>query len=203
MIKTIVFDLGGVYFTLGTRIALPELYKRIEAPQEKIREVFTGHNKKEGWLFRKGKITKEEFWERAKRKLNIDGEKAYKVRELLYSSYKPQKGMKELVETLKENYKVMVFSGNIEDRVEYLDKRYGLYDLFDDLVFSFDFGLTKRDIEFYKILLKKIDCHPQECVCVDDSERVLALEKSLGMKTILFKDAKQLKSDLRKFGVKI
>jgi len=32
---------------------------------------------------------------------------------------------------------------------------------------------------------------------------VLGIAKSFGLKTILFKNPKQLKSDLRKFGVKI
>ena len=203
MIKTIVFDLGGVYFTLGTRIALPELYKRIEAPQEKIREVFTGHNRKEGWLFRKGKITKEEFWELAVKKLKINKKQIEKLREIWHSSYKPNTGMENLVQKLRKNYRVIVFSGNIKERVDYLDKKYGLYDDFDDFVFSFDFGLTKRDVKFYKILLKKIKSKPRECVCIDDSQRVLALEKSFGMKTILFKNAKQVKADLKKLGVKI
>jgi HAD superfamily hydrolase (TIGR01509 family) len=111
--------------------------------------------------------------------------------------------MEELVRKLRKNYRVIVFSGNIRERIEYLDKKYGLYDKFDELVFSFDTGLSKREMKMYDILLERINCKPQECVCIDDSEGVLEIEKSLGMKTILFKDAEQLKEELRKLGVNI
>ena len=200
MIKTIVFDLGGVFFTSGTQIALKKTYKFVDVSRKKVNEVFRGPKRK---LHGKGKITKEEFWKEAQKKLKISKSQVLKLEEIWHSSYKPNKGMEGIVKKLRKNYRVIVFSGNIKERVEYLDKKYGLYDRFDELLLSYEEGTNKREIKFYKILLKRIMCKPKECVCIDDSERVLALEKSLGMKTILFKDAKQLKSDLKKLGVKV
>ena len=200
MIKTIVFDLGGVFFTSGTQIALKKTYKFVDVSKKKVNEVFRGSKRK---LHGKGKITREEFWKEAQKKLKINKNQALRLEEIWHSSYKPNKGMEGIVKKLRKNYRVIVFSGNIRERVEYLDKKYGLYDRFDELLLSCEEGTNKREIKFYKILLKRIRCKPKECVCIDDSERVLALEKSLGMKTILFKNAKQLKSDLKKLGIKV
>jgi len=44
---------------------------------------------------------------------------------------------------------------------------------------------------------------PEECILVDDGQFVLDIAKSFGIKTILFKSPKQLKSDLRKLDIKI
>lgn len=203
MIKTIVIDLGGVYFKNGTKIALPKIYKLVNVPKEKVDEIFCVYPKKEGWLYRRGKITKRKFWNVAIEKLKIGKELVPKLQEIWHSAYKPIKGMKGLVLKLRKNYRVIAFSGNIKERVEYLNEKYGLYNDFDEFVLSFKVGFNKQEREFYKILLKKIECKPKECVYIDDYHKFLDIGKSLGMKTILFKNAKQLKSDLRKLGIKI
>jgi len=146
MIKTIIIDLGGVYFENGTKIALSEIYKLVKVPTEKVDEIFCGYPKKEGWLYRRGKITKKKFWNAAIKKLKIDKKLVPKLQEIWNSSYKPMKGIKEVVAKLRENYKVIAFSGNIKERVEYLNKKYGLYKDFDDFVLSFRVGFTKREI---------------------------------------------------------
>jgi HAD superfamily hydrolase (TIGR01509 family) len=206
MIKAIVIDLGGVYFENGTKIALPKIYKLVKAPKKKIDEIFCGYPYKEGWLYRRGKITKKKFWNAAVKKLKINKKLTPKLQEIWNSSYKPIKGMKEIVTKLRRNYKVIAFSGTTKERVAYQNKKYGLLKDFDDFVLSFKVGFTKREIEFYKILLKRLEkmkCRPEECILIDDGKFVLDIAKSFGLKTILFKNPKQLKADLKKFGVKI
>jgi HAD superfamily hydrolase (TIGR01509 family) len=111
--------------------------------------------------------------------------------------------MKELVSELRKNYKVVAFSGNIKERIKYLNEKYKLNKDFDDFVLSFDVGFDKREKEFYRILLEKIKCKSKECLFVDDRQDFLNIAKLLGIKTIPFKNAEQLKFDLRKFGIKI
>ncbi len=203
MIKTIVFDLGGVYFCSGTKVIFRHLNKLKFLPEDRKRKIdyiFTG---KEKALYGMGKLTRRQFWKAIAKKLQLSKNQLLRLEKIWHSSYKPNRGMRTLVRRLRKNYRVIVFSGNIKERVEYLHKKYGLLNEFDDFVFSFDFGTNKKEKKFYKILLKKIKCKPEECVCVDNSSQVLEMEKSLGMHTILFKNAKQLKTDLRKFNIKI
>jgi HAD superfamily hydrolase (TIGR01509 family) len=203
MIKTIVMDLGGVYFEAGTGIALQKIYKLVRVPKEKVDEIFEGHPKKEGWLYRRGKISKEKFWKSAVEKLEIDKEMVPNLQEIWHSSYKSIKGMKELASDLRKNYRVIAFSGNVKERMEYLNEKYNLNENFDDFVLSFDIGFTKQEIEFYRILLKKIRCRPEECVFIDDTQKFLDTARSFRMKTILFQSPEQLKSDLREIGVEV
>ena len=203
MIKIIAVDLGGVYFEAGTKIALKKIYKIINVSKEKVDEIFRSYPKKEGELYHKGKITKQKFWEAVVEKLKIGKEKIPELQEIWHSSYRPIEGMKDLVFKLRGNYKVVAFSGNIKERIEYLNKKYKLNEDFDDFVLSFDAGFDKREKEFYRILLEKTKCKLEECLFIDDRQDFLNVAKSLNIKTILFKNAQQLKSDLRKFGVKI
>lgn len=203
MIKIIVIDLGGVYFRSGTGIALGEICKLVNVPKDKVSEIFEASPGKEGFLYRKGKLTREQFWKVAVEKLKIDKNIVPKLQELWHSSYIPIKGMKELVSGLRENYKVIAFSGNIKERIEYLNGKYHLEEDFDDFIFSFDHGFSKKEIEFYKVLLQRIGCEPEECIFIDDLQEFLDIAETFGLKTVLFKNPSQLKSDLRQFDVGI
>lgn len=203
MIKTIVFDLGGVYFGPGTKSMLEKLYKILGVSKETIDETFLGHYGKDASLYMKGKISREEFWEGVAKKLKIKKEMIPKFQQIWYSAYKPIKGMRKLVLELRKNYRVIAFSGNTEGRIEYLDKKYGLNNDFDAFVLSFDIGFGKGEVEFCEALLKKINCKPEECAYVDNTQRFLDVAKQFGIKTILFKNAEQVRQDLKKFGVEI
>lgn len=98
MIKAILFDLSGVYFSEGTKTGVGKIYSIIDAPKEKIDEIFFPHARKEGFLYRKGKLTEDEFWRLAMDKLNIDKNTALKLKDVLLSSFVPNPGMKELVQ---------------------------------------------------------------------------------------------------------
>jgi HAD superfamily hydrolase (TIGR01509 family) len=109
--------------------------------------------------------------------------------------------MKELIQNLRKNYKVVVLSNNIKERIDYLDEKYDLLRDFDAFVFSFKYGMTKRDINFFKKLLEIIKANVGECLFIDDKEECLETAKSLGMKTIFFKNIDNLIKELKSFGI--
>jgi HAD superfamily hydrolase (TIGR01509 family) len=202
-IKYIVCDLGGVYFSDGTKSAVEKIKNLYHADPRTVDELFKSSPRKEGYLFRIGKMEASEYWNVVSKKLDIPKEKIPEVRELWYGAYELDKDVEKIIESLRPKYKVVVFSGNIKERVEYLHKKHGILDKFDNFVFSYDHGLHKGDHGFVEKLLKEIDAHPSECVYIDDKDEYLDMGKRLGMKTILFHDAASLKDDLRKHGVEV
>ncbi len=204
MIKAIVFDLGGVYFSDGTKIALEKMFPLLNVSKERLEQLFHGKEGFLGGLFYRGKIEAEDFWKKISEELGISLSEALRLREIWYSSYVPNKGMNNLLQRLSKNYPLIVFSGNTKERVEYLEERYHFKQYFDAFVFSFDVGGTKKDKIFYEALLKQLNDKkvlPGEVVAVDNKERPLEIAASLGMKTVLFKDVTQLQQDLKRLGV--
>ena len=63
MIKTVIFDLGGVYFTDGTKEAIANISEEYGLGGAAVAGVFKGEI---GTAYRKGEISHEEFWIRAK-----------------------------------------------------------------------------------------------------------------------------------------
>jgi HAD superfamily hydrolase (TIGR01509 family) len=124
-----------------------------------------------------------------------------KIRKIWYDSYTPTKGMRKLISRLKNKYTLVVFSGNIRERVKYLDKKYGIYNKFDDFVMSYQYGYNKPEKGFYKALIKRIKCKPEECVLIDDRKESIDIAKSFGMNGLLFKNSEKLIKDLKSYGV--
>ena len=78
-----------------------------------------------------------------------------------------------------------------------------LYKRFGVVIVSCDVGLRKPDPKIYKLALKKLKLKPNQAVFVDNQEWNLKPAQKLGMKTILFKDNKQLIKALEKLEVRV
>ena len=64
--------------------------------------------------------------------------------------------------------------------------RHGIADLFDVVINSSEVGCCKPSLEFFRILLGRLGCEPQEVVFVDDDAVNAAAAASLGMRTVRF-----------------
>lgn len=79
----------------------------------------------------------------------------------------------------------------------------GFYKYFDPMVVSEEIGVKKPDRRAYEIAIERIGVDAEECVFVDNGRANVAAAEGFGMKGIHFKNAKQLKKDLKEHGVEI
>jgi len=201
-IKTIIFDLGGVYFTSGSILAIEKIKEIYNIEDEALlREIFTDKPTTEGNLLRKGLITIDEFEEQLFKKLGINRKERKHTRYIWFGSYCVHYGIEDLLQTLKKNYRLVIFSGNVRERIDYLDKKCNFLRYFDDTVFSFDYQKNKNDIEFYKELIKHLGCEPSESLLIDDEKKNILIARSLGINGIHYYYTEKLIDDLKKFNV--
>lgn len=195
MIKAVLFDLGGVYFEDGTVKFIKKLSKKTGLEYDKLYELFrTGKSLD----YRKNLITADEFfkWASAEIKHKVLPDD---LNLMWVSEYTEIREVKDIVVNLRSNgLKVTILSDNVPERIDYLQKKYGFLDLFDDVVLSYEVNLTKSSVEIFKLALGRINIKPAEAVFVDDSQKKLDVAKTLGIATILFSDRNKLASDLEK-----
>lgn len=79
----------------------------------------------------------------------------------------------------------------------------GLYDEFDELIFSYKVNLRKPDPRIYQLALDKLGVKAQDAFYVDDLMENVEAAKGLGMHGILFTSANELKEALKKLGVTV
>jgi HAD superfamily hydrolase (TIGR01509 family) len=107
--------------------------------------------------------------------------------------FKGEQLVPELVDYAKElkekGIKIFILSNNFKERTEYYLKKWPeLFSLFDGVYFSWKTGFVKSTLEAYKNLLDKNGLVAGECIFFDDSEKNVALAKSLGINAYIYED---------------
>lgn len=192
MIKVIIFDLGGVLFTNGTKKFIEDISRKYGLNRELVKEIMDGDV---GSQYREAKITRDEFWKIALEKLNIP-ESIDALEEQWISGYELIEGTKDIILELSKTYKVYYLSDNVRERVERIDNKYSFLTWFEDGIFSHEAGVRKPNPEIYKYVLRKAGVNPEEAVFIDDKQSALEPADKMGMKTILFKTPEELRENL-------
>jgi FMN phosphatase YigB (HAD superfamily) len=81
-------------------------------------------------------------------------------------------------------------------------KRTGLLKYIDYALFSFEIGVIKPDLKFFRIMRQKAKCRFNEMLMIGDKkgDDVIPARK-LGIQAIHFKNYPQLKERLKKFSI--
>jgi HAD superfamily hydrolase (TIGR01509 family) len=192
--RTIIFDLGGVYFGDGTRIAVDAISAEYKIERDAVEALLNGEPGKQ---YRIGKISAEQFWQRAKMSWNIE-DSSEKLSRIWCSSYQPNAAVVRLVERLKNaGHELLYLSDNTRERVSYLDERYSFLQRFDGGIFSHVVKRKKPDPIIYQLLLDRASHPASACVYIDDKPEFLGPAESLGMQVIAFKSASRLETRLK------
>ena len=192
MIKAIIFDLGGVLFTNGTKKFIQDMSSKYDIDPEIVKNIMDGDI---GSQYREAKITRDQFWEIVLEKLNIN-ENIKTLEDRWISGYNLIEGTKDIILDLAKKYKVYYLSDNVRERVERINDRYNFLSWFDDGVFSHEVGIRKPNPEIYRYILEKALVLPEEAVFVDDKQSALDPAREMGIATILFESPDQLRQKL-------
>jgi|ERR1700722_11996779 len=195
MIQAIVFDLGGVLFTNGTRLFAQYIATKHKKNQKEVYELLNYSDF--GNAYREGKITENEFYDNLKKELAIDDD-INELKQKWFDVYQVIEGTQKIINTLRQKYKVYFLSDNTKERVTYAHQQYGFLNWFDGGIFSHEVGVRKPHQKIYKITIEKIGLKPEEILFVDDKEINLPPAEKLGMKTILYVNPDQLREELKK-----
>jgi len=201
MIKNIVFDNGGVFvafcspvflskFEMYTDLSSDVLAKMLFDLQDSSRIEY-GHCSELDF------ITK--FKELSKISLSIK-----EILTMLYDSIIALPGTLLIAEKLSPNYNLFMLNNDYKERMVYEVKNYPHFNkYFKNRITSCDVGSMKPEEKIYKVLLERYNLIPEECVFIDDRPINIEAAKSFGFHGIVFKDASQLESDLKKLGIKL
>ena len=200
MIKTVIFDLGGVVLSRGLWLFRKYLVENFGVTDNETISVMI---KKYYKPFFSGKMNEEEYWKKCLGELNVKHDWK-ELRKILLGFYEPQRDLLELVTLLrKRGYVTGLLSDQTKEWWSELNSKYALEQHFDFCIISAEAGFSKPDERIYELVLDKSGSSSGKCVFIDDLEQNLEPARKLGMKTILFRSAKQLKEELVSLGVSL
>ena len=109
----------------------------------------------------------------------------------------PVEGVSDIVRELKEaGYKIYLLSNAGLKHSEYWNKIPGS-EYFDGILVSAYVKMVKPQPEIYKLLLEKFDLKAEECIFIDNNHLNLAGAHVVGMDTVIFKNAEDLRRRLK------
>ncbi len=207
-VKAIIFDIGGVlqigsiiekpvkrhthyvheFIAKKLKISLDQYFDSIDTAYAKSIE---------------GKISKKKTISILSQNLKISPKKLERLYFKAYKkNFRKNKQLFKKVFVLKrQGYKIAILSDQWHlSKDALIEKRDAKK--FDVVVVSCDMGVRKPDPKIYKIVLKKLNLPASQTLFIDNQEWNLVPAQKLGMKTILFKDNKQLFKDFERNGVK-
>lgn len=101
-----------------------------------------------------------------------------------------------------KGYKIGLISNTSVFAIEHIKNKTELLNYIDYPLFSFDIGVIKPNLKFFKEMLKNTGYKPEETIMIGDklNDDVLP-PKELGMNAILFENYDQLKKDLSQYDI--
>ncbi len=200
MIKTIVFDFGGI-FCHDDHPAYAKLIAQkhdVDADEFLKYLIDITHTKHDI-----GMCTDDEFVQELNDHFNINMSMEEYDKDTVEIFHPINNELWDLLKQLKGNYRLGVLSNNNPLFVERFRELNKLDEYFDFQIFSCEAKMRKPDSEIYKLMLKTADCEPDEIVFIDDKTANLKPAKHLGIKTILFSDPAQMVEEFKRLGIDV
>ena len=194
MINTIISDIGGVVMNLtGINNFIEDIIKYGDRnlDNNKINEVIRLLD-----TYERGKIKSSKFYDEIKRIFRLERLSFSEFSEKFCNIFSPNRKVLDLYSTLKDKFTLFYLSNTCEMHVDYLDRKYGLFNLFDGGVFSYKVGYRKPENEVYSILLDKTRKSPKECIFIDDIKENIEAAEKFGIKSILYTKDTDLEKEL-------
>lgn len=191
-ITTLILDLGDVLFHYAVR-------EITALPPATFKAVITAP----GWQdFECGRVNEDEALKSITEQLSLDVNTIKlaltQCRRLLHVDQDLYDQLKVLKEAKNGALTVYAMTNISRDDFERLKNILPNWDLFDEEFTSFDAGMIKPDLEYYKYVLDKIKLDdPATALFVDDKAVNVDAARSLGIHGIVFQSPETLMSELR------
>jgi|SRR5215813_1615204 len=199
MLSTIFFDIGGVLLTDGWG----HVSRRAAADKFQLDwDDYADRHERVGHAIETNSLSLDQYLNRTifykPRSFSRDEFRAF-----IYAQSEPKPASMEIAKTLAATKKFFMATINNEilELNVYRLEAFGLRGIFKVFFSSCFLGIRKPDEAIYRTALQVTQRKPEECVFIDDREVNLECPRELGLQTILFRDAEQLRGALRALGI--
>lgn len=195
-VKVVVFDVGGV---LSQDMIDTKLIDLADSYDLDVNTLLSA-KKKYRDLADLGEISDREFWVRI---LDHFGVQATDEDTVIDSYIVLVDGTLDIAKSLSRKYRTAILSNDSKEMSTLRRKKFGFDAIFNPIVISGNVGVKKPDARIYMLLLEKLRASAEECLFIDNNPSNIDAAQSLGIRTILFKNAEQLRRELLQLGIEV
>lgn len=194
----LVFDLGGVVVRWDPEPIIASVFEDPEVRDMVRSEIFAHQD----WLdLDRGVLEPQLAITRGARRTGMPASKIDQLLQLVPPSLLPIAETIDLIRTVKDaGHRLFVLSNMPLASIEYMEREYSFWDIFDGIVISSRIQMIKPHPEIYQYLLREHRLQAADTIFIDDTDLNLPAAAALGIKTVKFTDAAQCERELRKMG---
>jgi putative hydrolase of the HAD superfamily len=199
VIKTLIFDLGGVVVPLD----FPRAYREISAYSPHSTEEIRRRIGATDLYLRSesGRIETPDFIREMSQALGLDVDEAT-FRRIWCSVFPPRTLLEDdLLEALHQRRRILLLSNTNAVHFEWIRENYPILRHFDGFVLSYEVGHMKPAPEIYREAVRRAGCRPEECYFTDDTAANVEGAIREGLDAVEFVSSDRLRADLAARGV--
>lgn len=198
MLKTVIFDFGGVIAEEGFREGLFAIaFSRGIDPSrffELAREI----------IYESGYVTgcgdESRYWRTLREKSGIAGTDG-EFRQEILSRFILRSDVIACVRSLRGTGVTLAILSDQTDWLDDLDRETPFSHEFDAVFNSYHLGISKRDVGIFSIVCDRLGVEPAEAFFIDDNEGNVERAAAEGLATHLYRDMEGLRDALRESGL--
>ena len=193
MMKTVIFDLNGVF------IQSPKLSDRFQEDFGVAADKFLPALKEiMDKIRRPGANNMYDYWKPYFTDWGIKFNRE-EFSDYWFKAEKENREMISLAEFLKKRgWRIFILSNNFKERAEYYKNNFPfLAEIFNKVYYSWQTGFVKPGRECFELIIKENGLNPTECLYFDDSEKNVEIAKSFGMEAHIFENREQVEGIIK------
>jgi len=195
---TIVFDLGNTLIRFDHNISAGKIANLFHLDSKAIYEAFFDSNLTRA--FEKGEISPKEFHKRASALLGVKMPFKDFV-DIWNDIFWEDEEACELARELKKSYRLFLLSNVNRLHFEYIQKKFDIIKLFDQIILSFMVGAQKPDRIIFEDVIKRSGGDRTKILYIDDREDLVKEALSLGIDSVRYEGADKLKKVMAEKGI--
>lgn len=132
-------------------------------------------------------INEKKFWSEIQKSYNLKTNELKSIKEEIINYYILNKDMHKFNRNIIGKYKTGIINNGASSTFRKWIKKFNFKKDYDVLLNSTELGIKKPDAEIYKLVAKKLNVLPKECVFIDDNELNTIGSEKVGMIGVVYK----------------
>ena len=191
--STIAFDLGNTVIRFDHSISAKRIANLFNIDSKKIYDTF--FDSEITRAFDRGELSPRQFHEEASRALGV--KLPYRDFAKIWSEiFWEDESVAAIVRALKGKYKLFLLSNINRTHFEYIEKKFDIIKVFDELILSFMVGAIKPEPLIFEELIKRAGGDRRSLLYIDDREDLIKEATAMGIDSIRFEGADSLKEEM-------
>ncbi|MGZ3613125.1 MAG: HAD family hydrolase [Thermodesulfobacteriota bacterium] len=198
--EVILFDLGNVilpfnHFQIAEKLSLFSQRKEFEDPKRIFSYLFDAQ---EGAInpFDLGKVSPGEFFQAIKERLDLSVSFDEFV-QIWCNIFVEDQEVTKIILSLKRKWRLGLVSNTDPLHFNYILSKFPVMRTFDEWILSYEVGFKKPAVQIFQKAIEWASVKSEKILYIDDTKEYVEVAGSLGIQSIHFISASQLKEELR------